>query len=63
MTKVEKDIMFGMYLLVGSITLIGLCGVLGSHEDRIRKLEKAKLKTIDELIDEANKLITTGKTI
>lgn len=63
MNKAARYILIGEYLLCGGIAILGLCAVLRSHEDRIVKLERANLKTTEELIEQANRVIKTGKTM
>lgn len=50
---------FGEIML--SVSILLLLRVVDSHEKRIYDMEKARIKTTEELINEANKLIATGK--
>lgn len=50
---------FGEIML--SVSIFLLLRVVDSHEKRIYDMEKARIKTTEELINEANKLIATGK--
>lgn len=50
---------FGEIML--SVSLLLLLRVVDSHEKRIYDMEKVRIKTTEELINEANRLIATGK--
>ena len=50
---------FGEIML--SVSILLLLRVVDSHEKRIYDMEKARIKTTEELINEANRLIATGK--
>lgn len=50
---------FGEIML--SVSIFLLLRVVDSHEKRIYDMEKVRIKTTEELINEANRLIATGK--